>query len=478
MLASLYLPTLATPFDFVDDGCLVYPHGDRTLRQFLRRGWVTTVADYQEHGPFRPVLWAHLVAEAEGLHANALAWRAVHLAWAALAAGTLLWLLRELGMSRAAAVLAAALAMWNPYRGETWTNLTVTEGVAMPYALLALICAVRASRSSRPAPWDCAGVLLMLAALGCKNTFAAVVPAQLVLRTFPDGMALREGWRRNWLRAGGLALTLLLPAGHYLAYKLSWHAGQYVAVGASLAQLGRMLRTVRGALSYEFMTPSILLSGAALWMSYRVRGASGGGGWQQYRAACLAGLVLLACGVGIYLPIDGVAGRYAIPAAWGTDFLLAALLSALAVSPATRWRRAAFAAFGAGLVAVAVANLGKQDKFTARADLLWQTLEWVERQAPPGLCLTWYNGRELNPSEAVHFRHHLHARGRADVSLIVRDDADGRFDPAPGYAVCDRPQPPAGQWQLLREFRISYWGRLRGYRCYLFQGCPAPGAMP
>ena len=34
--------------------------------------------------------------------------------------------------------------MWNPYRNEIWTSLTLSEGVAMPYALAGL-CWARAN---------------------------------------------------------------------------------------------------------------------------------------------------------------------------------------------------------------------------------------------------------------------------------------------------------------------------------------------
>src|SRR5262249_55917252 len=148
---------------------------------------------------------------------------AVHLAWAFVAAVTLLWLLRELRIHPAAAVLTAALALWNPYRGETWINLTGTEGIAAPYALAALACAVRAAPSPHPGRWDIAGAACMLAALGCKNTFAAVVPAQVLLRLGLDGASFAEAWRRHGRRAVLLALSLLLPIGHFLAFKLSWH---------------------------------------------------------------------------------------------------------------------------------------------------------------------------------------------------------------------------------------------------------------
>ena len=59
LLASLYLPTLATRFDFIDDGNLVYPSGPMPLGQRLHLVWEKIEANYRHLGPFRPVLWCH-----------------------------------------------------------------------------------------------------------------------------------------------------------------------------------------------------------------------------------------------------------------------------------------------------------------------------------------------------------------------------------------------------------------------------------
>lgn len=491
LITGIYLPTLAARFDFIDDGSLVYPQGDDSPAAVARRAWETTLSDFRQRGPFRPVLWAHLAAEAEWFHARPLAWRAAHLAWTFLAALSFLWLLSELGIHPAAAALTAALAVWNPYRGEAWINLTVTEGVAAPYALAALACAVRAARSPRPAKWDLAGFVCMLAALGCKNTFAAVVPAQLVLRCAAGDGSLRECPLRHGRRVAFLALTLLLPVAHFAAFKLSWHEGRYQTSGATWAQLWRMVTTVRGAASLEYLAAGLVLGVLALVESPAERRGKEAttpnepfrpvaARLRRHRAAALAGLALLACGIGIYLPIDGVAGRYSIPAVWGADFLVAILLSEVVEVASSRWRTAALAAVCVGLGAVAIASVGKQEKFRARAALLWQTLERVERELPTGACLEWQCGAELNPSEAIHFQHHLSARGRGDVTLLVRNGTEalrlGSGDELPSYAVGER--AAAGEtagWQLVRQFRIPYWGRWRAYCCCLFQ---IPDAAP
>jgi hypothetical protein len=472
-LACLYLPSLATRFDFIDDGNLVYPAPPMPLGQRLALVWEKVVANYEHLGPFRPVLWAHWEAEAELLRANPVAWRAGRLLWAAFAAGVLLWLLHELGIRPGAAVLATALAIWEPYRGEIWTSLTLSEGVAMPYALLALVCAVRAARSPRPWKWDLAGSLGLLAALGCKNTFAALVPAQLLLRLLADGRAPRAAWRPHGRRACLLTLPLLMPVVHFILFKLSWHPGQYTT-GVSAAQVGRMLRTVGGALAPAFVGPGLALSALVVAVS-RWRGSAA---WPRYRLACLAGAALLLFGIGIYLPLDAVSGRYSMPAVWGGDVLVGILLSALAQVRWPAWRRAGYAAFGCGLVAVAVACVGKQAKFAARARLLWRALEYVAREAPPHACVGWASGPDLNPEEGIHFRWHMLARGRDDLTVCLLDE-DGR--PLPRREVPGTPaapsllvsgsavRPPGGPWQAIRDFRAFYWAGRRRYDCHLWQ---------
>src|SRR5204862_6906889 len=122
-----------------------------------------------------PGLWAHWELAAELFRADRLRWRLARLAWSGLAVAVLLALLRELRLRPLPALFAAAVAFWNPYRNEVWTSLTLSEGVAMPYALAALWCAARGNRSERAWPWDLASALGVLAALGCKNVFVALI---------------------------------------------------------------------------------------------------------------------------------------------------------------------------------------------------------------------------------------------------------------------------------------------------------------
>ena len=245
LLPCLYLPTLATNFDFIDDGNLVYPAPPMPLAERLDLVWLKIVNNFKHLGPFRPVLWLHWEAQAELLGGSPVCWRIWRLAWTMFAAGALLALLRDLRFRPGPSLVVTALAMWNPFRGEVWTSLTLAEGLAMPYALLAFLCAVRANRSSRPWIWDLAGMLAVLAALGCKNTFAALVPAQVLLRLAPDGQSLREGWRQHGRRALLLLLPLLLPVIHFIIFTLSWRPGQYTMNLTCLGQARRMVAADR-----------------------------------------------------------------------------------------------------------------------------------------------------------------------------------------------------------------------------------------
>ncbi len=425
LIPCLYLPTLATRFDFTDDGNLVYPSPPMPPGQRIALVWDKIVANYEHLGPFRPVLWAHWEAQAELFGGHPFAWRFGRLVWSMFAAGMLLWLLRELRFRPGVALLVTALALWNPYRAEIWTSLTLSEGVAMPYALLALVCAVRAARSSRPLGWDILGILCVLACLGCKNTFAALVPAQMLLRMAPDGEPLRLAWRSRGRRACLLALTLLLPLGHFAIFKLSWHPGQYVVGSAPLVQLLAMVSAIGGGLGLDFVGPALLLGLLSVMVAGLGRKSTSlRTVWSHHRGACRAGLALLLAGVVVYLPINGTSGRYTMPAVWGADLLVAALVSEVCLLPRPTPRRLTLAALVLGTCAVAVACLGHQDRFAAKVDVLWQGLEEIEREASPGTCLAWTEGAHLSREEGIHFAWHLRARGRNDLTVRLFD-ADG-----------------------------------------------------
>jgi hypothetical protein len=190
-------------------------------------------------------------------------------------------------------------------------------------------------------------------------------------------------------------------------------------------------------------------------------------------------LLLVLGGIAVYLPIPAMSGRYTMPAVWGLDLILAAFLSVLAEVPAVRWRRAAGIGLAAGLAIVAVANVGRQDKFAARADVLWQAVGVVERTAGPQTSVAWLSGPALNVEEGIHFRWHLLARGRGDVAVELFDEQGrsevrcelpaGSRERPEGWAVTGVPQPPSGgPWALRQSFRHDYWAGRRHYECYLW----------
>lgn len=467
VIALAYMPSLATPFDFIDDGNLVYPAPTgTTLRGHVDIWWSDVVANVNHLGPFRPTLWAHWHLQANLFGADPFLWRLYRLTWVALAAGVLLWLLRELRVPAPAAIFATAAAMWNPYRGEIWTSLTLSEGVAMPYAIFALIAARRGATSNRPWMWDLAGMAAALIALGCKNTFAALVPAQIVLRMWPDGIALREAIRQNALRCVMLSLSLALPIAHFIYFKLNWHAGQYQPPGPNLAQLGRMLSGLKGAMGMDFLGVGIAVAVAC--------SARGFAAMQEYRAALLCGVVLTAAGVVVYLPMDMMSGRYTQPAAWGLDILFALLLTTVLRAP-TGWRRTTTCVvLVAGLVAVLCACVHRQEKFQARARMLWDVVHCIETTAPSNATVAWMSGDtargELGVEEGIHVQWHLARRGRSDVRIALFDANEQpvsrvELTPADGKALF---RISAGEgkdrqvWKADRSFSVGYqFGRKR-----------------
>ena len=96
VISLIYLPTLGTNFDFVDDGNLVYPAPPMPLDQRVELVWQKIVANYDHLGPFRPVLSAHWELFAEVCQGDALRWRLVRFGWCMLAAGMLLALMRRM----------------------------------------------------------------------------------------------------------------------------------------------------------------------------------------------------------------------------------------------------------------------------------------------------------------------------------------------------------------------------------------------
>ena len=484
VIAAGYLPTLNAPFDFIDDGNLVYaaPAGT-TLPEYGDRWWDKVQANVEHLGPFRPTLWVHWELFANTLNNDAQSWRTVRLLWCGLAATALLWLMRELGIGATPALIASAAALWNPYRNEIWTSLTLAEGVAMPYALLCLVAARKAAQGSRAWPWDILSIFTLFMVLGCKNTFVALVPAQIALRLLPDGMTLREGWRNGRWAVAAYLLPLAMPAAHFVYFKLNWHAGQYETPGPSVDQALRILRWMKGAMGLDFLGVGVALTFAVLvWK--REEYAS----FSPYRAALITGGLLLLAGIAVYLPLPMMAARYTMPAVWGTDIIFGVMLAELSALPLSWPKRIAWGAVVLGLAAVAVANVGRQERVAARANMLWEVVHHLEQTAPQDSRVLWISGDssdgELNVEEGIHVAWHLQHRGRGDIRLHLADGAGNPLNrvelPPPegeaGYRLAGGPsakEVPTG-WTEVRTFAVPYRLGKKQYTARLDARIPKP----
>jgi len=420
LLALGYLPSLRTNFDFIDDGNLVYPaQAGLSASDYAGRWWDCVRANVEHLGPFRPVLWAHWHTAAELCDGNPMLWRLLRMAWCGLAAALLLRLMHELKITPAAALTAGAAAMWNPYRNEIWTSLTLAEGVAMPYAMLALLAARRAATSnSRAVVWDAAAILSLLACLGCKNTFAALLPAMLWLRLTKDGVPLWENIRTAGWSLIGYLIPLALPLGHFVYFRMNWQPGHYETPGPSLDQVARIGSWLKGAAGLDYLGVGMALCLPAalpgLWTKLR-----------ESRALVGAALALFAGGVGVYSVTAIMAARYTMPAVWGIDLLFAAVLSVVWSRPRGILVRLALAAVLAGTAIHFVANVGRQEKLAARSRVLWDVLHHVEATAPRGAALDWKSGEvsagNFDAEEGIHFAWHLQHRGRDDLRIRLVD---------------------------------------------------------
>jgi hypothetical protein len=472
ILTAVYLPSLGTGFDFADDGPMVYPRHVNSLAGFADLVWTRTQVDFHCNGPFRPVAWGVWSTESELFQASPLTWRIARHLWSIVAGTVLLLVFREFQVRPWPAVAAAALALWNPFRNEIWLSLTYSEGVAMPFALASLICAVRAARAKSPLAWDVAGVFMVLIALGCKNTFSAMVPVQALLRISAGEGTWAVRLKKHGLRAGALLLTLLFPLVHFCWYRSEWHPGQY-QVGFTWDQLPRFGRALGGAISYDCLAPALIAALVCVWLyssAPKTRDLP-----REYWVACGAGLFLLVLGTIVYLPIGSASGRYTMPAIWGADLLIAVLLSAVAILVPPLGQRIVCVAFFVGLIAIAVPNVGKQEQYAARLKMLWKTLYEVEHIAPAGARIAWVGAAWPNDQEGVHFASHVQGRGRSDLQFqaVQATHATPSISVAaagagpPSFVITGSPTVFERQ-KLLCMIDVPYWFGLYHYRSYLW----------
>jgi hypothetical protein len=461
LIAAIFLPTTWANFDFADDGITAHPTGIASLAEYNRSVWHRTAVEFRHKGPYRPVAWYFWNGQQEWCNGNPLGWRVFRFLWTVLAAVTFVWFLHELGFGAGAIIITTMAAWWNGYRAEVWLSPTLCEGIAMPFAMVGLVCAYRAPRSKRAWAWDISAFSCALLAIGCKNVFAAIVPAQMFLRVLHPDFSLREGVRYFGWRAALLGSVLVFPIVHFIAYRLTMHEERYLMAWDPQQPL-RLLQSFLGAMGKDFLGPALALALVVTLWAW-LRGAaplSEAAESNRFRAALGAGLALFAFGYGVYVPMAGVAGRYTFPGVWGLDVLCALLWTQLFSLP-SRLQKVTYVLLAGGLIMSAVAIVGKQEKNLARLDALWDALYVVESQASIGSRVGWVavddrrRTEELEFSDGIHFRWHLQGRGRND--LYWQDLAPGdALSSDLAIVITSSPAAPAG-WELLKECRRSYW---------------------
>ena len=200
--------------------------------------------------------------------------------------------------------------------------------------------------------------------------------------------------------------------------------------------------------------------------------------WNGHRAAIGSGLLLICAGIVIYLPMGAMSGRYVMPGIWGLDILIGIVLSHFILIPGSLPKRAAWAALSIGMIAVASANIGKQETQIARTRMLWDALEWVEGNVPRDTTIGWFGGIDpqstLSAEEGVHFAWHLRARSKAHVRVILFDERGIPWDRVEiqdrsdvldlrivGMARASRDS----SWQEQSRFIETYWAGWKKHEC-------------
>lgn len=478
LFACGYWPTLAAPFDFMDDGNLVYPTPGLTARGHVELWWDKVAANVEHLGPFRPVVWAHWQLQANLFGADPCAWRLARLLWCGLAGTMLLALLRELKTHPIAALVATAAAMWNPYRNEIWTSLTLAEGVAMPYALLALWASRRAATAETPWRIDLLAIVGLLLALGCKNVFIAILPAMLALRIWPEAKTWGESIHAHRAALVAYTIPVLLPLGHFFYFQSHWHEGQYETPGPSWDQAKQFALWLKGAAGLDFLGAGfgLILASLSMRRAAIVRNSPA--------LACAA--LLLLGGFAVYLPMHIMCGRYTMPAVWGLDIGFALLLTNFLNVPVSVWTRLSWVGLSAGMIALVVASVGRQEKVATRSKMLWAVVHHIEEEVPSGARIAWIAGDseqgELNAEEGIHAYWHLLHRGRGDIRIGLMDAAErplarvelARLQKPPEYRIAARPPADSLNWQTDRAFEFPYrFGRKR-YGCCIESLKPLP----
>jgi hypothetical protein len=468
------LPTFLIPFDFVDDGALVYADE----RPFPERVAAHTQHDFRTNGTFRPIAWAHWDSLAS---AGDVLWihRAARWLHGVLCVVLFLWLLAELDIPTLAAWATALLAFWNPLRNEIWLGLGLTEAFAMPYAYFALIAAIRGART-HSWRWDLAGFIAALLAIETKNTFVAIVPAQLLLRLGCANDSWSQNIHRCWPRLLFLSSSVFAVLAQMVAYKLDPAPKNYVPKPPQMSEFGAWIVFYLRAIGIEYVLLAIVCwtFQAARYRPSSPSTVSNPSVSQRYIA--IVGLVLALAGIAVYLPFGARSGRYAVPGVWGLDLWMALFLTKAFSMPEGLWKRAGATAFTIGLV-VSLAVIGiRQDQLAARTNFLWQPAHYLESHAQNGATVLWQCGTgrdDLSLSEGLHFQWHLARRQRTNVILELKKDASHIVETRASYALTNAAAAPAPGWQLARTFETSSLFGRRKNRCYLWAAPAAADAL-
>lgn len=482
IIPCLYLHNLTVPFDFQDDGVLIYAVGGTDLIDWFSRVWHLVIGDLVGLGPFRPTYWFVLQTAAAAFGQAPALWRLLFFTWSIVSAASMILLMRELRIGLLAALCATALVIWNFRSGSIWIYIGHSENIAFAFTCLALICAVRAGRSARPIGWDVCGFLCALAALGTKNTFAAIVPAQLLLRAAPEGVDLLGGIAKHWTAILFLGSTLLLPVVHLFVFSTMAHGPTAYAMGLpTLHGVRTILNGYMQAMSLPFLAPALVVAAAALTdQTRRTAGtatifASLGSAMRDVfdaqRAAFLAGGLLAAAGAAIYMPMNVGGGRYTVPGVIGLDIIWAAFLTSFFHLQPSRLKTAAALLLTAGMVVVAGGGWLYAERMGAQEKVYNDALNYVERTAAPHTSVAW----AASPPEGQHFEWHLRAHGRGDIKLTAvgtKGDADAlRPDKStPLLLISTDPAPPARpeSWSAPVVFERATWPGFQRYTIVLW----------
>jgi len=408
--------TVFFPFDFVDDGCLVYRESPGIAKRVMEK----TISEFHTRGPFRPMTWLHWELQAELFDQNAFMHRLARLGLAFLTAWLMMIFFNQMGCSNLPSAVASSILMLTPYRGEIWLSLGLTEAFFLPYCMLSLISTIRASQSHKLTIWDMVSWVSATAAIACKNTSVAIIPALLLLRAWPVG-ALFQPWNVR-----GPLCFLASPAvffiAHLIAFKLDTTPKEY---STSLPGLGHFLawaRALSRASALEFIGPGLLIIVFSIFFARRHPPMG-----QGIRRIFATSLLLIFFGVGVHIPINGVSGRYSAIPGIGLDLIIGfAIQNSLdsKLSTISKW---GLGLVMAGILVALATDLNKGLKQSNRSLLLWEVVGYVENHFDTQSQCQWLaeskpEKNNLGKSEGIHMGWHLKNRGIYQGSFKTCDD--------------------------------------------------------